>query len=211
VTSVPVLLKVLSAKGNPHHGGHGSWPLPKNGKPGKWLKVEGELVPCQNGLHLCTPEQLLSWLGPTLWIAEAGKEREVQTDKIVVRRARLLRQVTTWDEKSARLFAADCAEWALKQERKAGREPDKRSWNCVRIVRDYARGKAGEEERSAAGSAARSAAESAARSAARSAAWSAAWSAARSAWSAADSAAWSTAQDWQTKRLLRYLKLEQFA
>ena len=75
--------------------------------------------------------------------------------------------------------------------------------DCIQTARDYADGKATDEQLQKADSAARSAAWSAADSAARSAAegaaegaaWSAARSAARSAaWSAADSAAWSAAR-----------------
>ena len=149
-----LLFKVLDTDGRPVNGGKGTWPLPRNGKPGKWLKVEGPLVPCSNGLHLCRPDQLIEWLGPTLWIAEAGKERIVEPGKIVVRRARLLRQVETWNEKNARLFACDCAHRALMRERRAGREPDERSWNAVRVARAFARGKASEQERAAAWAAA---------------------------------------------------------
>ena len=224
-----LLFKVLDEKGRPCNGGHGEWPLPRNGKPGKWLKVEGELVPCRNGLHLCTPEQLVDWLGPTIWLAEAGKERIDAGDKTVVRRARLLSRVETWDEKSARLFACDCAHRALLRERRAGREPDARSWDAVRIARALARGKATEQDRAAAWAAAEAAAWAAAwaatwaatGAAAGAATWAAApaatwaaapaatWAAAEAAaWAAAEAAAWAAERAWQIKRLMRYLGLE---
>ena len=96
--------------------------------------------------------------------------------------------------KTLRLFACSCAERALQRERKAGREPDKRCWDAIKIVRRYAIGKATEEELSAA----------------RSAAWSAesaAWSAESAAWLAARSAesAESAEYQWQKNALLRLL------
>ena len=42
-----------------------------------------------------------------------------------------------------RLFAVSCARRSLLAERKAGREPDKRSWDALRIARLYAEGNAG--------------------------------------------------------------------
>ena len=51
--------KVLGENGEAFHGGTGSWPLPKNGKPGKWLFVEGAIQPCVNGLHLCRRDDLV--------------------------------------------------------------------------------------------------------------------------------------------------------
>jgi hypothetical protein len=112
--------------------------------------------------------------------------------------------------KELRLFACDCAERALKAERKAGREPDERSWCAIIVSRRYANGEATLEELSAADSAAYFAAYSAAYFAAYRAAYSAADSAADSAaYSAADSAAYfaaySAEREWQRKRLAKYL------
>lgn len=84
-------------------------------------------------------------------------------------------------EKLLHEFACDIAEYALKQEREAGREPDERSWEVVRIKRLWIHGEASDEELDAARDAAW-----AARDAARAAAWDAAWAA----WDAAWAAAW---------------------
>ena len=56
--------KVLDENGAAFHGGAGVWPLPQNGEPGEWVEVEGELIPCENGLHLCRERDLIAWLGP---------------------------------------------------------------------------------------------------------------------------------------------------
>ena len=112
--------KVLGENGEAFHGGTGSWPLPKNGKPGKWLFVEGAIQPCVNGLHLCRRDDLVHWLGPTIWEVEYDTREVVEHDnKIVVRRARLLRRLD-WNETNARLFATDCAAYAIRRARSAG-------------------------------------------------------------------------------------------
>jgi|GEM_PF-1096268 len=86
-------------------------------------------------------------------------------------------------------LACQFAEDALKRERKAGREPDTRSWAAIEARRKWLREEINDEELEAACSAAYSAAYSAACSAAYSAARLAARSAADSAYSAAVSAA----------------------
>jgi len=110
-------------------------------------------------------------------------------------------------EREMRLFACDCAERALQRERRAGREPDKRSWDAVHIARLYAEGKAAEDQlqvaRAAAGAAARAAAWAAVRAAARAAAWAAAGAAgAASDAGAAAGAAGDAERKWQIERLM---------
>jgi hypothetical protein len=189
--SAETIYKVLGPGRTPHHGGTGKWPQRK-----RWLTIEGDLIPCQNGLHLCRGEsQLLEWLGPEIWLAEYDGEVIAQEDKIVVRRARLLER-TPWDDRMARLFAADCAESVLShfEARFPGDDSPRKA---IEATRSFARG----EIDRAAWSAARSAAESVARSVARSAAWSAAESVARS-------AAWSVARSAQADLLGSYLRGE---
>ena len=97
-------------------------------------------------------------------------------------------------------LACTFAERALKRERKAGREPDKRSWDAIKAKRLWLNGKITDEELAAAWDAewdvARDVAWDAARDAARDAAWDVAWDAA---WDAAGdvarAAAWDVAWD----------------
>ncbi len=95
--------------------------------------------------------------------------------------------------KQLRLFACRCADRAFRTERVAGREPDERSVNAVRIARRFAAGKATDTELAAAwaaaGAAAWAAAGAAAGAAARAAARAAAGAAARAAAGAAAGAA----------------------
>lgn len=71
------------------------------------------------------------------------------------------------------LAACDFAEAALLREREAGREPDERSWNAIKVKRDWLDGKATDEEYAAARDAARAGDWAGARYAAR--AWAGAW------------------------------------
>jgi len=178
------LYKLLNADGTACNGGVGAWPLP-NGQPGAWLRVAPPVVPCKHGLHLCRASNLLrDWTGPALYEAEVDPEAEVveHSDKIVVSGARLVRRVETWNDQTLRLFAADCAEGALR----AAEVKDARCWGAVRAARQYAFGLID--------------------AAARDAAWAAAWAAARAAaWDAAGAAARAAAWDAQTARLLEYL------
>ena len=181
------LYKVLGEGQTSYHGGSGKWT--KN----RWRSVTGEVVPCENGLHLCRREDLLTWPGPEIWEAEYEGELVEADDKVVVRKARIVRKLDTWNERTARLFAADCAEYALQY---ASDDIRPTLEAVIYVVRCYADGQATDAELSAAASAARSA------WSAGSPAWSAARSAAGSAWSAAESAAASALTD----RLFDYLE-----
>jgi len=178
------LYKVLNEDGTVFHSGQGFWPLPSGKRPGKWLSVEGQIVPCHNGLHLCEPAHLVKWLGPAIFEVEVSGEIVNNGDKLVVSRARLVRK-TNWTTTSAASFALDCAERALSREKKNGRTPDKRLYDALKVSRRFLKGEATQAEVYSARSAAHSAAYSA-RSAAR-------------------SAAHSAEVKWQTKRLMEYV------
>ena len=142
--------KVLAKGGEPNHGGSGQYHLPtkrEDGtwKPGKWMPaIEGEIVPCENGYHLCRPDDLVLWLGPEIYEAEYKGDRVDGDYKIVVRQVRLLRRVETWNERTAREFACWCVRqiWHLLD--------DERSKNAVVVAEKYARGEATDEELDAA-------------------------------------------------------------
>src|SRR5574342_18448 len=107
------LYKVLDSDGSARMG-VGKWHLPHGDKPGEWMPaIEGDLIPCERGYHACTAAQLIEWLGPRIFELEYEGELVESDNKAVMRRARLLRELTTWNETTARLFAADCAEHVL--------------------------------------------------------------------------------------------------
>jgi hypothetical protein len=203
-----VLLKVLNENGTTYHSGRGRWHLPKNGKPGRWMPViKGDLEPCVNGYHLCRPADLIHWIGPAVFEAEYdGKRVDVDDQaetKVVVRRARLIRRLNGWNERTLRLFAVECAERVLPIFERE-RPSDDRPRRALEVARRYANGEATEEELAAAwnavwdaawdaaGAAARDAVRDAVRDAARAAAWNAAGAAAGD---AARAAAWNAVRD----------------
>ena len=197
------LYKVLDHNRQPCHGGARRWP-----EPGKWRSVRGALEPCANGLHLCREQDLVQWLGPEIWTAEYDGERVEAGNKIVVRRARLISRVETWTERTARLFAADCAERVLPIY-EASYPDDTRPREAIAAARAYARGEIDAAARDAARDAAGDAARDAAGDAARDAAWAAARDAAGDvARDAAWAAAWDAERKWQTARLMQYLRGE---
>ena len=223
------LYKILNENGQTRYG-VGSWHLPVGKRPGKWMpKIAGALEPCENGYHLARQQDLVEWLGPEIFEAEYRGEIIKADNKVVVREARLLRRVGGWNEKTARLFAADCAERVLPIFEKE-RPHDDRPRKAIEAARAYARGEIDAAARDAAWAAVRAAARAAARDAARDAAWAAAraaaWAAARdAAWAvvraaardaaraaaraaardAARAAARAAEREWQGQRLIEYL------
>jgi hypothetical protein len=186
------LYKVLGPGRKSCHGGSHTW------EPGVWYSVEGDLIACKHGFHLCRARGLLEWLHVEIWHAEARGKRLDGGNKSVVRSARITTP-TAWDDTTARLFAADCADRALA----VAKVTDARCHAAVNAARLFAAGciddaaetaaeaAAWQPAGEAAWAAAEAAAEEAARAAARAAAWAAAWDTARA---AAGAAAWDTAR-----------------
>lgn len=163
---------------------------------GRWTRHldPGRIKACRYGYHLASGEtQLLDWFGPTIYVAEPCPDHDVvdAANKMVTCRVRLVRK-TVWDDRVARLFAADCAEAALLGERAYGREPDVRSWEAVEVAHRYANGFVTDEERAAAWAAAWAVARAAVWTDAGEAVWAAAGVAARA---VAGDAAWAVAGD----------------
>ena len=173
-----MLYKVLDEDGSAYYGGMGKWSLPHDGQPGGWMPRIERLEMCFCGYHLIDALHLVEWLGPTIYEAEGDAKGELVKDgKHCVHTARLLRKLVTWNERTARLFACDCAEQALpvyEQYRSSGKAPR----HAIEIARRFADGKATKEELAAA------------------------WAAARA---AAGDAAGDAAGVWQTQRLFEYL------
>ena len=184
--------KVLDKGGKACNGGQGQWLLPHDGLPGEWMPTIEDPQPCERGYHLCRPQDLVLWLGPAIYEAEGRGQMIEDKDKVVFSEARLLRRLETWNDRTAKLFACDCAERVLPLFEKAYPD-DKRPGEAIRIARLYANGQATAEELDAARAAARDAASAAAQTAASATAW-AAWDAA---WAADWAAAWAAwAADW---------------
>ena len=184
---------------------------------------------------LITVEQIMAW-GPYPGWPEERVRSVICGGRTIeqILRARLIQPADRiWvachegvvSDRILRLFACDCAERALTRERRAGREPDPRSWEAVRVARFYAEGLATQDELAAARYGARAASlkfldsdrpAGAAWAVARVAVWTSTAVAADAAWVAADAAASRDAASssdvecrWQCARLLRLLREEE--
>ncbi len=162
-------------------------------KIGQWYKVEGEIVPCQRGLHgSVRPLDALEF-APGLILRRTehrGTIVEHNDDKIASSERRALWQIDA--TKLLHLFACWAAENALKD----AKVTDERCWKAIKIKRQWLGKKATDEELAAAWDAASAAARDA-RAAASAAAWDAArdaaWDAAWASWDPATDAAWDAA------------------
>ena len=203
------LYKLTGTKGEPVHGGSGTWSLPRGKRPGAWRAVEGELRPCANGLHLLRATDIRRWMrAGILWEVEAGAEQIDHGDKVVVRRARLIRKAATLDDKTLRLLAADFAEHVLLIFEKK-RPGDMRPRDAIAAARAFARGEIGQGEllgkRAAAYVAAAQAADAAAYAAY--AATAAAYAQAADAAADAQADARKQEREWQDRRIIEVLGL----
>ena len=178
------LFKVLGADLSSFHGGTGRWTV------NRWRHVKPPLRACSHGLHVVTVNQLPAWLGPTIWRVEVEGARLDEADKIVVERARITTRCDGWNEVSARLFAADCAEHVLPIFEKA-RPNDDRPRKAIEAARAFARDEIGDAAWAAAWAAARAAA----------------WAAARITTAAARDAAWAAERAWQADKLAVLLEV----
>jgi hypothetical protein len=208
--------KVLNEAGTPYHGGRGRWNLPTADKPGEWMPRIENPVLCKRGYHVVTISQLPRWLGPAIFEVECDGAHVDAEAKSVWERARLVRKIDTWNERTQRLFACLCAEHVLPMF-EARYPNDGRPRAAIETSRRYADGLATSKELRAAAAARAAYASSASSFAAFSAfatadaayaAATAAYAASSTARAAAYAAASSSASDayasercWQADRL----------
>jgi hypothetical protein len=132
------------------HGGTYTW------TPGEWTPIVDNLVACESGYHACRRSDLIEWLGPQIWECEINTIDMVEEeDKVVVRSIKLIRKLDTWNERTARLFAADCAEHVLPIFEK--RSDSTASREAIQAARDFADNKISKGQLAAARDAARAA------------------------------------------------------
>lgn len=103
----PIYYKALGSTGEAIFGGTYRWPLPEKvegeWRPGDWtVPVVGKLAVCRRGYHLCVQKGLIYWLAPRLFVAQAKRRpSKFPSDpkgKFATRQARLLRELTGWNE-----------------------------------------------------------------------------------------------------------------
>ena len=195
--------KFLTPEGT---GGYSSYVWPKDG----WtplIEYSTPLKMCVRGYHVLTQDQLLgSYMRAELWRVDVAGEIVRGGNKLIVRQARRAERIGTWNDRTARLFACDCAERVLPIFQ-VQYPNDQRPFQAIECARRFANGKTTLQELKAAWAAA----------------WSAAWSAADAAADAAEAAravarasaeaartADATAdieRKWQQERLMHYLQL----
>ena len=145
--------KVLAVDGvSPQHGGSGKWFVPKGERVGKWMPAIKDISLCSRGYHFVTLEQLPKWVGPTLYEIEVRGQIIHASDKSVAEQARLVRRIETCNDKTLRLYAADCAERVVSLYEK-DRSTDTRPRKAIQAARDFAKGKITAEELKAAAAA----------------------------------------------------------
>jgi len=106
------------------HNGEFQWSLPVQNTDGSWTPgnwappIVGRLHVCKRAYHAAKNEQILSWLRPRMFEIEFRArhytKRWPNGDKVYGRQARLIREVTAWNNRTARLFAVWCARQALE-------------------------------------------------------------------------------------------------
>ena len=89
-----------------------AWPSPRGSAPGEWVEVDGPLALCVRGVHVCRAVDLAHWLHDELWEVETAGERIEGLDCLIVRRARLLRRISSWTDGGAMRFSQACIEHA---------------------------------------------------------------------------------------------------
>jgi hypothetical protein len=94
---LPELYKVVTCYGTSPYAKDFEYSLPEDGKPGDWHTVEGELVPCSNGLHCATWAQLFeNWFEDSTFViykVETSGPVYNCDDKYICRKLRLLHEV----------------------------------------------------------------------------------------------------------------------
>ena len=173
-------------------------------------------VLCRSGWHACRWEDAIHHIDARLWVCELDGQIVEGEDKVAATRLRLVDPVPGINDRTLRLFAADCAEDVLHLF-EAVCPGDDRPRQAIAAARQFANGEISAAARAAAGAAAGPAAWAAARAAAGAAAraavgaaagdaaWAAAGAAARAAArDAARAAARAAAREAQTSRLLTH-------
>jgi hypothetical protein len=81
---------------------------------GAWQEVEGPIIPCRNGYHACTAEQVPGFCGTELWEVEIEGDIAALADQAVALRMRFIRKLR-WQRADAVAYAQWCAADASMQ------------------------------------------------------------------------------------------------
>jgi hypothetical protein len=111
-TSAMIAYKFLSA-GSIGLFSRYAWPTPTATAPGAWVRVDGEIQPCLNGVHACVEARLLEWLDDELWEIELEDPVLEADGELVARAGRLTRRLDAWNDDQARALVDRCRENAI--------------------------------------------------------------------------------------------------
>jgi hypothetical protein len=87
-----------------------AWPTPTDEAPGEWVRVEGELQQCLNGVHACAKARLVDWLDDELWEIELESPVLEADGELVAPAGRLIRRLEGWNDECARAFVGHCVD-----------------------------------------------------------------------------------------------------
>ena len=140
-------LKFTAVDGGPaRHITDQQWSLPDADTPGEWApKYKTKPILHERGYYWCEARHAIHHLHVECYLFEPWGETVRGNDENVSQGGRLLRRVETWNDRTARLFAADCAETVAHL---CGGDPRPRE--AIEIARRYVRGQATEAELAAA-------------------------------------------------------------
>lgn len=119
-------------------------------KPGVEYEAKLPLIMCKNGLH--ASEQIIDALccapGPVVCRVELSGRMIKNNDKICAEKRKVLWMYDVTNVLHE--FALTIAEQALLKERESGREPDPRSWQAIKVKRQWLEGESSLKELKAA-------------------------------------------------------------
>lgn len=102
------------------------WPTPTANTPGQWVRVDGEIRECLNGVHACAKAQLVEWLDDELWEIELDGSVLEADGLLIARAGRLIRRLDRWNNQCAGAFVGHCIDntvaLAAEMLSQAGRE-----------------------------------------------------------------------------------------
>ncbi len=103
-----------------------AWPTPTADAPGEWVRVDGEIQLCLNGVHACATARLVEWLDDELWEIELDGPVLEADGALIAAAGRLIRRLEGWNDESARAFVGHCIDNTValtaKSLARAGRE-----------------------------------------------------------------------------------------
>lgn len=117
-----------------------AWPTPTADVPGEWLRVDGPIQQCLNGVHACTKARLVEWLDDELWEIELDDPVLEADGELIAPAGRLLRQLESWDFDCAQAFVRHCVDntvsIAAESLVEAGRESEAEALTSSRSLPD---------------------------------------------------------------------------